>query len=60
MAGAGLVAFHQVFTVRVAAYGIIFLEQLYIAAMLDATLGLKEDRESEKWIKVYCKIAKSV
>lgn len=28
--------------------------------MPDAALGLKEDLESEKWIKVYCKIAKSV
>lgn len=60
VAGAGLVAFHQVFTVRVAAYSNIFLGQLYITAMPDAVLGLKEDRKSEKWIKVYCKIAKSV
>lgn len=28
--------------------------------MPDAALGLKEDLESEKRIKVYCKIAKSV
>lgn len=48
MAGAGLVAFHQVFTVRVAAYSNIFLEQLYITAMLDAALHLKEDWETEK------------
>lgn len=55
--GAGLVVFHQVFTVKVAAYSTIFLEQLYITLMPDA---LKEDLESEKWIKVYCKISKSV
>lgn len=52
--------FHQVFTVRVTAYSTVFLEQLYITAMPDAALGLKEDWESEKQIKVYCRIAKSV
>lgn len=57
MLGAGLVAFHQVFTVKVAAYSTIFLEQLYITVMPDA---LKEDLESEKRIKVYCKTSKSV
>lgn len=57
MLGAGLVAFHRVFTVKVAAYSTIFLEQLYITVMPDA---LKEDLESEKRIKVYCKISKSV
>lgn len=56
--GAGLVAFHQVFTVKVAAYSTTFLEQLYITVMPDA--ALKEDLESEKRIKVYCKISKSV
>lgn len=49
--------FHQVFTVKVAAYSTIFLEQLYIKVMPDA---LKEDLESEKRIKVDCKISKSV
>jgi len=37
------VAFYQVFTVRVAAYSDIFIEQLYITAMLDADLDVKED-----------------
>lgn len=54
-----MVAFNQIFTVRAAAYSNTDLEQLYIAAVLDADLGLKEDWEGEKQIKVYCKIAKS-